>query len=73
MKKEPPKQLEKYTRELVAKSDKGLGTKHGHKPISVMLPPDVDQWVRSRPNRSEWVRQLIMREYEREHGGEAHT
>ena len=41
--KKPPKQLEKYTRELVAKSDKGLGTKHGHKPVSVMLPPEEIQ------------------------------
>ena len=63
--RKPLKQLEKYTRELVAKSDKGLGTKHGHKPVSVMLPPEVDEWVRSFPNRSEWIRQLIVSEYER--------
>ena len=61
-----PKQLEKYTAELVARSDKGLGTKSGHKPVSVMLPPALDDWVRSLDNRSEWIRQAIAEKYERE-------
>lgn len=61
-----PKQLQRYTEALVARSDKGLGTKHGQKPISVMLPPDLDEWVRSLDNRSEWVRQAIIEKLERE-------
>lgn len=67
MGKQPtPKQLEKWTNELVAKSDKGLGTKRGHKPVSVLLPPELDNWVRSLDNRSEWIRQAIIEKYERE-------
>ena len=61
-----PKQLEKWTTELVARSDKGLGTKHGHKPVSVMLPPELDGWERSLDNRSEWIRQAILEKFERE-------
>ncbi len=67
----PPKQLEKYTAELVAKNDKGLGTKSGHKPVSVMLPPELDSWVRSLENRSEWIRQAIIEKYEREQSSTA--
>jgi len=66
-----PKQLEKYTAELVAKNDKGLGTKRGHKPVSVMLPPELDGWVRLLDNRSEWIRQAIVEKYEREHSSTA--
>ena len=61
-----PKQLEKWTKELVARSDKGLGTKHGHKPVSVMLPPELDDWVRSLDYRSEWIRQAIVEKFKRE-------
>lgn len=61
-----PKQLEKYAQALVARSDKGLGTKHGQKPISVMLPPELDGWVRSLDNRSEWIREAIAEKLERE-------
>lgn len=62
----PPKQLEKYTEALVARNNKGLGTKHGHKPISVMLPPELDMWVRGLDNRSEWIRQAIAEKLERD-------
>lgn len=61
-----PKELEKYTAQLVARNDKGLGTKSGHKPVSVMLPPNLDGWVRSLENRSEWIRQAIEEKYARE-------
>ena len=37
----------------------GVGVKHGAKPVSVMLPPEIDEIVRSLPNRSEFVRKAI--------------
>ena len=62
-----PKQLEASTARLVAEKDKGLGTKYGKsKPVSVMLPPDLEAWVRSLDNRSEWIRQAIAEKFERE-------
>lgn len=66
-----PKQLEKHAARLAAENDKGLGTKHGQKPVSVMLPPELDSWVRSLDNRSEWIRQAILEKYEREHLSQA--
>lgn len=63
-----PKQLESSTARLVAEKNKGLGTRYGQsKPVSVMLPPDLDNWVRSLENRSEWIRKAIVEKYEREH------
>lgn len=38
---------------------KGVGVKHDTKPISVMLPEDLDQYVRAKKNRSQWLRQVI--------------
>lgn len=38
---------------------KGVGVKHDTKPISVMLPEDLDQYVRAKKNRSEWLRLVI--------------
>lgn len=38
---------------------KGVGVKSDTKPISVMLPEDLDAYVRSKPNRSEWLRRVI--------------
>ncbi len=62
-----PKQLEASTARLVAEKNKGLGTKYGQsKPVSVMLPPDLEQWVRSLDNRSDWIRQAITEKYQRE-------
>jgi len=29
------------------------------KPVSVFLPKDLDQYVRMKPNRAEWLRQAI--------------
>jgi len=37
----------------------GVGVKHNTQPISVMLPEDLDEYVRAKPNRSEWLRQVI--------------
>ncbi len=36
------------------------------KPISVKLPPDLDAFVRSLPNKSEWLRQAIAAQVERD-------
>lgn len=38
---------------------KGVGVKCDTKPISVMLPEDLDTYVRNKPNRSEWLRRVI--------------
>ncbi|BAB77358.1 hypothetical protein ACN23B_30055 (plasmid) [Anabaena sp. FACHB-709] len=38
---------------------KGVGVKSGAKPISVLLPDELDSYVRNKPNRSEWLRQVI--------------
>lgn len=34
--------------------------------VSVKLPRDLDAWVRSRPNRADWLRSAIRDAYERE-------
>lgn len=36
------------------------------KPIGVLLPMELDTFVRSLPNKSEWVREAIAEKYERE-------
>lgn len=36
------------------------------KPVAVALPVEIDDWVRSLPNRSEWLRQAIADAYQRE-------
>ena len=45
---------------------KGVGTKNKQKPISVMLPEDIDQSIRAMPNRSEFIRQAIVEKLNRE-------
>ncbi len=60
----PPKQLAKHSAELAAKSK--IGLKHGQKPVSVMFPPELDVWVRSLDNRSEFIRQAVVEKLERE-------
>ena len=44
----------------------GVGTKSGQKPISVMLPLEIDSVVRSLPNRSEFIRQAVLEKMERD-------
>lgn len=44
---------------------------YGNKPLSsktvtLRLPEDIDAFVRSLPNRTEWLRQAIAEKYERE-------
>lgn len=36
------------------------------KPLSVRVNAEVDAWVRSLPNRTEWLREAIEAKYERE-------
>ncbi len=45
---------------------KGLGIKNKQKPVSVMLPEDIDRIVRALPNRSEFIRQAIAEKIEKE-------
>lgn len=35
-------------------------------PVSVFLPLEVDEFVRSLPNRTEWLREAIKEKLERE-------
>ena len=37
----------------------GVGVHNKTKPISVMLPPELEEIVKSQPNRSEWLRKAI--------------
>lgn len=62
-----PKQLEASSARLVAEKSKGIGTKYGKsKPVCVLLPPELEAWVCSLDNRSEWLREAITEKYERE-------
>ena len=45
---------------------KGLGITHKQKPVSVMLPKEMDEIVRAMPNRSEFIRQAIAEKLERD-------
>lgn len=40
--------------------------KVARKAIGVKLPPELDSFVRSLPNKSEWLRQAIADAYQRE-------
>ena len=45
---------------------KGVGTKYKQKPVSVLLPTEIDRIVKAMPNRSEFIRQAIIEKLERE-------
>lgn len=45
---------------------KGIGIPSKQKPVSVMLPLDVDSVVRAILNRSEWIRQAILEKLQRD-------
>lgn len=45
---------------------RGLGVTHKQKPVSVMLPPEMDSVVRALPNRSDFIRQAIAEKLEKE-------
>jgi len=45
----------------------GIGLKYKKtQPVSVGLPEEMDKYVRSRPNRSEWLRAAVREKMERE-------
>ena len=50
---------------------KGVGIKHKQKPVSVMLPEEIDAIVRAMPNRSEFIRQAIIEKLEREQSAQS--
>lgn len=39
-------------------------------PLSVRVPIDLDEYVRSRSNRTEWLRQAIAEKHDREQNGQ---
>jgi hypothetical protein len=45
---------------------RGVGTRSGQTPISVLLPIEIDSLVRSLPNRSQWLREAIAEKLEKE-------
>lgn len=45
---------------------RGIGTRNGQQPISVMLPVEIDEIVRALPNRSAWIREAIIEKLQRE-------
>lgn len=47
-------------------SSQGVGLKYKQKPVSVMLPPELDEIVRSLPNRSEFIREAIAEKVKKE-------
>ncbi len=44
---------------------KGVGTKNKQQPISVMYPQEIDAILRAMPNRSEFIRNAVIKELER--------
>lgn len=38
-------------------------------PVSVLLPAEIDIYVRSLPNRTEWLRRAIAAQMERDRAG----
>ncbi len=45
---------------------KGLGIGHYQAPVCVMLPPDLDEIMRSLENRSDFIRDAIAEKVKRE-------
>ena len=45
---------------------KGVGVKNKQRPVSVMLPPEMDSVVRSLPNRSDFIREAIAEKLQKE-------
>lgn len=51
-----------YLTRIKPKGEKAMS----RKPIAVALPLEIDEFVRSLPNRAEWLRRAIADAYERE-------
>lgn len=47
------------------------GEAMANKPVCVMLPVDLDAYVRSLPNRAEWLREAAMEKWHREQSAES--
>lgn len=60
----PQKKIERNNYETRFKSP--YSEEMSKKPVSVMLPVDIDEFVRSLPNRTDWLRSAIAEKYERE-------
>lgn len=45
---------------------RGVGVKNKTKPVSVLLPAELDSIIRSMENRSEFIREAIAEKLERE-------
>jgi hypothetical protein len=45
---------------------KGLGTSDKQIPVSVKLPPEIDEIVKLLPNRSDYLRKAIVAQLERD-------
>ncbi len=45
---------------------RGIGTKNKQKPVSVLLPQEIDEIVKAMPNRSEFIRQAVREKLERD-------
>ncbi len=45
---------------------RGLGTRHKQPPLSVLVHWRVDQYVRAKPSKSDWLRSAIFEKIERE-------
>lgn len=65
-----PPQLRKSSERFIKEHGKGIGTKHGQKPVCVMLPQDIDKVVKAMPNRSEFIRTAIQEKLERQKEGD---
>lgn len=65
-----PPQLREGTVKLIEQKSKGLGTRYKQKPVSLLLPPEIDCFVRSLPQgeRSDWLRAAVMEKYQQEKG-----
>lgn len=62
-----PDYLKESVARFTAEKDQGVGTKFREsKPITVMLPPHLEAYVRSRANQSGWLRQAAMMLYDLE-------
>ncbi len=45
---------------------RGLGTRHKQAPLSVLVHHEMDQYVRAKPSKSDWLREAISEKIERE-------
>lgn len=62
-----PEYLKESVARFTAENDQGVGTKSKvTRPVTVMLPPHLEAYVRSRDNQSGWLRQAAAMLYDLE-------